>query len=74
MLIIGAYNAMKCTKTILFIENEKFSRFLVPLFKNAGIETLLKDTIELADILAAFKYLQDGDIDFLFIEQFHYII
>ena len=68
MFIIGAYKALKCTKPILFIDNEKGSRFLVPLFKNAGIETLVKDTIELADILEAFKYLQNGEIDFLFID------
>lgn len=66
--IIGAYKELKLTKPILFIDNEKGSRFLIPKFKNAGIECLLKDTVGLADVLASFEYLQNGDIDFLFID------
>lgn len=66
--IIGAYKHLKCKKPILFIDNEKGSRFLVPIFKDAGIETLVKDTIGLADVLSAFDYLQSGEIDFLFID------
>ena len=66
--IIGAYKELKCTKPILIIDNEKGSRFLIPFFKKAGIEVLLKDTIELGDILQAFDYLNAGEIDFLFID------
>ncbi len=66
--VIGAYKQLKCTKPILFIDNEKGSRFLVPLFEKAGIKTLVKDTLELADVLKAFEYLNNGDIDFLFID------
>ena len=66
--IIGAYKDLECKKPILIIDNEKGSRFLIPMFEKAGIETLLKDTIELQDVLTAFDYLQNGDIDFLFID------
>ena len=66
--IIGAYKHLKCKKPILIIDNEKGSRFLVPLFNNAGIKTLVKDTIELVDVLSALDYLNSGDIDFLFID------
>ena len=66
--IIGAYKHLKCKKPILIIDNEKGSRFLVPFFEKAGIETFVKDTIELADILQAFEILNSGDIDFLFID------
>jgi hypothetical protein len=66
--IIGAYKHLKCKKPILIIDNEKGSRFLVPLFNDAGIETLVKDTIELADVISAFNYLQSGEIDFLFMD------
>ncbi|MCK4789976.1 MAG: hypothetical protein KAV87_39925 [Desulfobacteraceae bacterium] len=37
--IAGAYKYLKCKKPILFIDNEKGSRFLIPFFKNHGIET-----------------------------------
>ncbi len=66
--VIGAYKHLKCKKPILLIDNEKGSRFLIPLFNSAGIETLVKDTIELADVISSFEYLQSGEIDFLFID------
>jgi len=66
--IIGSYKDLKCDKPIMIIDNEKGSRFLEPIFKQSGIEALIKDTIELADVLQAFKYLQEGDISFLFID------
>jgi hypothetical protein len=66
--IIGAYKDLGCSKPILFIDNEKGSRFLIPLFNEAGIETLVKDTIELPDVIKAFEYLQKGEISFLFID------
>ena len=64
----GAYKHLKCKKPVLFIDNEKGSRFLVPMFKDAGIEVLVKDTVELGDVLSAFEYLQSGEISFLFID------
>jgi len=66
--IVGAYKYLKCKKPVLFIDNEKGSRFLVPFFKEHGIETFVKDTIHLADVLEAFKLLEAGEIDFLFID------
>jgi hypothetical protein len=65
--IIGCYKLMKCNKPVL-IANEKGSRFLVPLFKKAGIECLIKETVTLPDVLAAFEYLNKGEISFLFID------
>lgn len=66
--VIGAYKELKCTKPILIIDNEKGSRFLIPLFEEAGIKTLVKDTVKLGDVIQAFKFLNDGEIDFLFID------
>jgi hypothetical protein len=66
--IVGAHKYLKCDKPVLFIDNEKGSRFLVPFFKEHGIETYVKDTIHLADVLAAFDLLESGDISFLFID------
>lgn len=66
--VIGAYKKMNLTKPLLFIDNEKGSRFLIPKFKEAGIETLIKQTDQLADILTAFNLLNEGEIDFIFID------
>jgi len=66
--IIGCYKDMKLTKPVLFVDNEKGRRFLVPLFKKHGIETLVKDTVHLADVLHAMEFLRKGEIDFLFVD------
>jgi hypothetical protein len=67
-LVAGAYKHLECNKPVLFIDNEKGSRFLVPFFKDKGIEVFVKETIELADILQAFNLLSAGEISFLFID------
>jgi AAA domain len=66
--IIGAYNDLKCTKPILCLDNEKGSRFLIPIFKKKNIPVLVKDTTSLSDVLQAFEFLANGEIDFLFID------
>ncbi len=66
--IIGAYKDLGCTKPILIIDNEKGSRFLIPIFKKAGIEAIAKDTTNLADIIQSFEFMQKGEIDFLFVD------
>lgn len=67
-LIIGFYKKTGLKKPLLIIDNEKGSRFLVPLFRASGIETYVKETTSLSDILEAFKMLQSGEIGFLFID------
>ncbi len=66
--ITGAYKDLNCSKPILIIDNEKGSRFLIPIFEKFGIEAIAKDTSSLADIIQAFEFLQRKEIDFLFID------
>ena len=66
--ISGAYKQLKCSKPILIIDNEKGSRFLIPIFKKSGIEAIAKDTASLADVKQSFEFLKSGEIDFLFID------
>jgi hypothetical protein len=68
LFVAGAYKQMKCTKPILIIDNEKGSRFLIPFFQQQGIETLVKETSSLPDVLAAMQFLKDGEIDFLMVD------
>lgn len=67
-LAVGIYKDLGLKKPMLIIDNEKGSRFLVPFFKNFGIETYVKDTLYIADIIQAFSLLEKGEIDFLFID------
>lgn len=66
--IVGCYKLMKCDKPVLLIDNEKGSRFLIPIFKQSGIQVLVKETVSLADIHIAFDLLNSGQISFLFID------
>lgn len=66
--VAGCYKKMKCDKPVLIIDNEKGSRFLVPFFQKFGIKVIVKETIQLADILTAFDFLNKGEISFLFID------
>lgn len=67
-LIAGAYKDLKLTKPVLMIDNEKGSRFLIPFFEKQGIQVMAKETTSLADVLAAFEFLEKGEIDFLYID------
>jgi len=66
--VIGSYKDLGYTKPVLVIDNEKGSRFLAPLFREAGIQAVLKDTTSLDDVLTAFKLLRDGETEFVFID------
>lgn len=66
--VIGCYKDMSIKKPLLIIDNEKGARFLIPKFKAAGIETLLKETVQLADVIQAMQYLDKGEIGFLFVD------
>lgn len=68
--IVGAYKDMDLKKPILAIDNEKGSRFFIPYFKKElpGIDVFVKDTTQLADVIAAMEMLDKGEIDFLLID------
>jgi hypothetical protein len=65
---IGVYKQLKLKQPILIIDNEKGSRFLIPKFRESGIEVRLKETVQLADVQTAMKFLALGDISVLFID------
>jgi len=70
--ILGCYKLMNIDKSkpLLFIDNEKGSRFLIPFFKEKlpDVKVLIKETVQLDDVLTAFFYLENGDLSFLFID------
>lgn len=66
--LIGAYKKMACSKPVLFIDNEKGSRFLIPMLKKHKIPVIVKDTTNLSDVIEALNFLDKKEIDFLFID------
>jgi hypothetical protein len=67
-LIKGVYKDLRLDAPLLIVDNEKGSRFLVKFFEDAGIKTYVKETVQLADIIAAFKLLNSGEVGFLFMD------
>lgn len=66
--IIGCMKELKIEAPVLIIDNEKGSRFLIPIFEKAGIECHVKETVHLADIQQAFQLVTEGEVGFLFID------
>ena len=66
--VCGVYHQLKLTKPVLILDNEKGSRFLINAFKKNKIEALAKETTSLKDVQESFKYLQSGEVAFLFID------
>jgi len=66
--IVGAYKQMKLEKPVLIIDNEKGARFLIPSFKKHNIPAIAKETTSLKDVQDAFKFVQSGEVSFLFID------
>jgi hypothetical protein len=66
--VIGSYHDFGYTKPVLIIDNEQGSRFLIPQFTKAKIKTSLKQTTSLADVLTAIDLVNEGQIDYLFID------
>jgi hypothetical protein len=71
-LIIGIYELFPelQKKPLMFIDNEKGSRFVIKLFKERlpKVQVLAKETTQLSDIQRAFEFLKNGEIGFLFID------
>lgn len=66
--VIGAYRDLGYEKPVLILDNEKGSRFLIPRFKRANIQAVLKETTSLADVLSAFDFLGSGEVSVLLID------
>lgn len=66
--VIGSYKDLGYTKPVLWIDNEKGSRFLIPQFRDAGVPVRVKDTTSLQDVLTGFDFLRNGDISYLVID------
>ena len=66
--IAGVYQDLKIKKPLLIVDNEKGSRFLVKFFEDKNIETYVKETVQLSDVIGSFRLLNEGEIGFLFID------
>src|SRR5579864_7853087 len=63
LVAIGLHKKIGSTKPIVLIDTEKAAKFLVPLFKENGIEAMVRETHSLADLVTAMKLCSEGYSD-----------
>jgi len=73
LVAIGLHKKIGSKKPIVLIDTEKASKFLVPLFKEHGIEAMVRETHSLADLVKAMKLCSDGYADIMVIDSITHI-
>lgn len=73
LVAIGLHKKIGSKKPIVLIDTEKASKFLVPLFKEHGIEAMVRETHSLADLVKAMKLCSDGYSDIMVIDSITHI-
>lgn len=73
LVAIGLHKKINSKKPIVLIDTEKASKFLVPLFKEHGIEAMVRETHSLADLVKAMKLCSDGYADIMVIDSITHI-
>jgi len=73
LVAIGLHKKIGSTKPIVLIDTEKASKFLVPLFREHGIEAMVRETHSLADLVKAMKLCSDGYADIMVIDSITHI-
>ncbi|MCX6788466.1 MAG: AAA family ATPase [Candidatus Jorgensenbacteria bacterium] len=73
LVAIGLHKKIGSKKPIVLIDTEKASKFLVPLFREHGIEAMVRETHSLADLVKAMKLCSDGYSDIMVIDSITHI-
>jgi hypothetical protein len=69
----GLHQAIKSEKPIVIFDTEKSSRFLKPLFAEAGIGVLVKESRQLIDLIQTMKLCAEGASDVLLIDSISHV-
>lgn len=72
-LVIGLHKKIKSTKPIVMVDTEKASKFLKPLFDEANIKLLVKESKSLTDLREAMKKCREGYSDIIIIDSLTHI-
>jgi hypothetical protein len=73
LVAIGLHKKIGSKKPIVLIDTEKASKFLVPLFKEHGIEAMVRETHSLADLVTAMKLCSEGYSDIMVLDSITHI-
>lgn len=73
VVAIGLHTRIGSAKPIAYYDTEKAGRHLKPLFKEAGIEILHKESRTLADLVTAMRLGREGVFDILLIDSISHV-
>jgi len=73
-LAIALHQRIKSTKPIALFDTEKAGKFLIPFFKDAGVEVVSKESRSLDDLVIAMKTLREKSFaDILFVDSITHV-
>lgn len=73
MVAIGLHKQIKSTKPIVIFDTEKAAKFLIPLFNDAGVKAVVKESHSLADLRKAMELCVKGYSDILLLDSITHI-
>jgi len=73
LVAIGLHKKIKSKKPIVLIDTEKASKFLLPLFREHGIDAMVRETHSLADLVKAMQLCSEGYSDIMVIDSLTHI-
>lgn len=73
LLAIGLHKEIGSTKPIVIFDTEKAAKFLIPLFAEANIEALVKESRSLADLKETMAQMEAGVGDILVIDSISHV-
>lgn len=72
-IAIGLHKKIKSQKPVVLIDTERSHQWLIPLFKEANIKFLVRETKSLVDVRQAMKMCREGYSDILLIDSITHI-
>jgi hypothetical protein len=73
LIAIGIHKRIKSDKPIVMFDTEKAAKFLKPLFAEAGIELLVRESKSFADLAQTMARMREGASDVLIIDSITHV-
>lgn len=73
LVAIGLHKRIGSKKPVVIFDTEKAAKFLKPVFAEAGIEVLVRESKTLADLKATMQRMRDGASDILVIDSISHV-
>jgi len=72
-VVIGLHKRIGSKKPVVIFDTERASKFLKPLFAEAGIEVMVRESRSLADLQKTMDFMDKGESDILMIDSLSHV-